>query len=114
MKIAVIGSREFDNPTFLSEVLGKYAVDISMLISGGCIGADKMAEQWARDKNIPIQIFKPEWTKYGKSAGIIRNRTIIENCDLCIAFWDGKSKGTASGIRICKEMKKECKVFYAY
>jgi hypothetical protein len=47
MKIAVIGSREFDNPTFLYEVLGKYAVDISMLFSGGCIDADKMAEQWA-------------------------------------------------------------------
>lgn len=114
MKLAVIGSRDFDNDIQLNEVLLTYKDEITLLISGGSKGADAMAEQWAKAHGIETLIFLPEWSKYGRSAGVMRNQDIIKSCDLCIAFWDGKSKGTASSIRLCKKYGKPCKVFYAY
>jgi hypothetical protein len=43
-----------------------------------------------------------DWAKYGPAAGPIRNKEIIDACDVVIAFWDGKSKGTANSIKLAK------------
>ncbi len=104
MKIAVIGSRGFNNVPLLEQKLDVFKSKIVELISGGAIGADRYAEAWAYANNVPIKVFKPDWKKYGKAAGIKRNKQIIESCDYCIAFWDGKSKGTASSIKFCKQL----------
>jgi tyrosyl-tRNA synthetase len=57
-----------------------------------------LGEKYAKMKNIPIKIYKPDWEKYGKAAGVIRNEDIINYSDRVIAFWDGKSKGTKNSI----------------
>ena len=57
-------------------------------------------------------IFRPDWDRYGKAAGIIRNKDIVENSNMVIAFWDGKSKGTASSIELAKKMDKNLKIVY--
>ena len=114
MKLAVIGSRDFDNLDLLNETLSKFKSEITLVVSGGSKGADAMAEQWAKENGIETLIFLPNWSMYGRSAGVVRNNDIIKSCDLCIAFWDGKSKGTASSIRLCKKYGKTCKVYYSY
>ena len=73
-------------------------------MSGGAKGADSFAEAWAKERNIKVQIFLPDWEKHGKSAGYIRNGHIIAEADACIAFWDGESKGTKLSISLA-EMK---------
>jgi len=108
MKVAVIGSRTFENYTKLESVLDQY--DISEIISGGARGADSLAELYALNKNIPVKIFKADWSKYGKAAGFIRNKDIIDNCDIVIAFWDGKSKGTQHSINLAKKQGKTVEV----
>ena len=45
----------------------------------------------------------PDWDKYGKSAGYIRNTEMAEAGDILVAFWDGKSKGTEHMINIMKK-----------
>ena len=114
MKVAVIGSRDFDNLDLINETLSKFKSEITLVVSGGAKGADAMAELWAKSNGIETLIFLPDWSKFGRSAGVVRNQDIIKSCDLCIAFWDGKSKGTASGIRLCKKYGKPCKVYYSY
>jgi hypothetical protein len=106
MKIAVIGSRGFNDVQLLEVKLDTIKNLIIELISGGAQGADTLAEAWALANNIPIKLFKPDWKKYGRAAGIKRNKQIIESCDYCIAFWDGKSKGTASSLKFCKQFNK--------
>ena len=108
MKYAVIGSRDFNNYAVLENELDKH--QISKIVSGGAKGADQLAERYAQEKSILIQIFKPDWTKYGKSAGVIRNKEIISNCDAVIAFWDGKSKGTKSSIDFANKKEKQVAV----
>ena len=110
MKLAVIGSRSFDDKMILEKVLNEVKTSIGLIITGGAKGADQLAEQWANNNNIPVQIIKPDWSKYGRSAGIVRNKQIIELCDSCLAFWDSQSKGTLSGINHCKKILKPIRV----
>ena len=45
--------------------------------------------------------YLPEYSRYGRAAPLKRNITIIENADLVLAFWDGKSHGTKYVIDNC-------------
>lgn len=106
MKIAVVGSRTFNDYKLLRSTLNKYD-HIELIVSGGAKGADSLAEKYARENGIETLIFKPDWDKNGKAAGYIRNVDIIKNCDLVIAFWDGKSKGTKHSIDLAKNGNKK-------
>lgn len=110
MKAAIIGSRGFDNYNLVCETLSEYENQITLMVSGGAKGADKLGEKWAKEKNKEVLIFYPEWEKYGKSAGFKRNKDIIENSDIVFAFWDGQSKGTQSSIELSKKLNKELKI----
>lgn len=109
MKVAVIGSRDFEDCSKVTIVLDEL-VEITHIISGGAKGADTCAEYYAKKRGLPITIFYPNWKKYGNKGGLIRNKAIIESCDICIAFWDGKSRGTASSLRFANELGKEIKI----
>jgi hypothetical protein len=106
MKIAVIGSRTFSDYSLLKNTLNDFTNPIDEIISGGAEGADKLAEIYATENEIRLSVFKPDWAKFGRAAGVIRNKEIIFNADYCFAFWDGKSKGTATSIHLCKKLKK--------
>lgn len=103
MNIGVVGSRSFSNYKYMKKILDVYCVKSSKIISGGADGADTLAIQYAKKNGIDYEEFFPEWNRYGLSAGFIRNKTIVENSDVIIAFWDGRSKGTAHTIRLAKE-----------
>lgn len=96
MKVAVIGSRTFDNYEEVKRTLS--AINITLLVSGGAKGADTFGEQYAKENNIPTKIFLPDWEKHGKAAGFIRNTDIINEAELVVAFWDQKSNGTKDSI----------------
>jgi len=104
-KIAVVGSRSFDNYSLLRKYLLNYFHPF-ILISGGAQGADSLAESFAYSKNLKTKIYKAKWNKYGRSAGPIRNKKIVENADIIVAFWDGESKGTKMTIDYAKEKGK--------
>ena len=57
-------------------------------------------------------IFKPDWKRYGKGAGIIRNRHFVENSDIIIAFLDEKSKGTKNTINYALKIEKSIYIWY--
>lgn len=106
MKVAVIGSR-----SLTVDDLGKYRpVGTTEIISGGARGIDTCARSYALTHNIKLTEFLPEYEKYGRSAPLKRNITIIENADVVLAFWDGKSNGTRFVIKKCREMGKEIKI----
>jgi len=103
-KIAVIGSRHFLDYDKLERVLQPWLP--AHIISGGAKGADTLAKQLAQEHELPITVIKPDWKKYGRGAGPIRNRAIVDMADLVIAFWDGKSRGTASALSYARTKGK--------
>ena len=108
--MAIIGSRSFNDKHKLELAILELNLDIDTVISGGATGADSLGEEWAKNQGIKVELHLPEWAKYGRAAGIIRNKAIIESCDFCLAFWDGKSKGTYSSIELCKRLRIPYKV----
>lgn len=107
-------SWSFTNYQELKDALDKVAkyVKIDLIISGRAKGADMLAERYATENQIPTLIFPPDWEKYGRSAGVIRNKDIIKNCDMVIAFWDGQSTGTAHSLQLAKKYKKKSLIYY--
>lgn len=110
MKLAIIGSRNFTNYKLLQEILEQYKPKITLVVSGAAKGADSLGEKWALENNIQTLIFPADWNQYGKRAGFIRNEDIIKNCDCCVAFWDGESKGTKHSLSLCKKYNKPVKI----
>ena len=114
-RVAVIGSRTFDDKEKLYEVLTKNLDRIKIIVSGGAKGADSLAVEWAADYGVPFLVFPALWRDpftgvYNRGAGFKRNRYIIEHCDTVIAFWDGESQGTLHSIHMAEEMKKPIKI----
>lgn len=97
MKMAIIGSRTFDDYKRMKRILDLYP--ITTIISGQANGADSLGERYADEKGI-------------KKAGFIRNTTIIENCDMVVAFWDAESKGTKDSLDKAQSLKKTTLIAY--
>jgi ABC-type Fe3+-hydroxamate transport system substrate-binding protein len=72
------------------------------ILHGGATGPDVIGKNWAFQykKVVNIRDFLPDWERWGKSAGMLRNvQMLAAKPDLVIAFYDGKSKGTEHTIR---------------
>jgi len=108
MNAAVVGSRNFQDYELVKQILGEY--EISVVVSGGAKGADSLGGKYANEHQIPTLIFKPDWKRLGRGAGPARNKTIVENADFIIAFWDGDSKGTKSAINFAKKLNKPLRI----
>jgi hypothetical protein len=104
MKVAVIGSRNFNDYEKVKQVLS--TKNITLLVSGGAKGADTLGQKYAEEHDIETKIFLPDWEKYGKKAGFLRNSDIINESELVIAFWDGFSKGTLDSLKKAKKENK--------
>ena len=106
MKLAVIGSRNLKS-IFIDEYIPK---EVSEIVSGGALGIDTLAKEFAQRKGILLTEFLPKYNLYGRAAPIRRNEEIANYADEAIAFWDGKSKGTEYVIKYAEKINKECKV----
>lgn len=106
MKLAIIGSRSCPAIDIASHL--KYIPDT--IISGGARGADTYARLFAKEHNLTLIEYLPEYDKYGKQAPLIRNKQIVEACDCLIAFWDGNSRGTKFTLDYAKECGKPIKI----
>jgi len=77
-----------------------------VLIEGGARGADSLAGAWADAEGVQHIRVPADWAKHGKKAGFLRNIQMLDmNPDLVVAFWDGKSRGTAHTIEEAKKRR---------
>lgn len=107
MTVGIIGSRSITEP--IPE--GIIPERISLILSGGAIGIDRSARQYALRHNILIEEILPAYDLYGKRAPLVRNDIIIDRSDKIYIFWDGKSRGTKYVINQCKKKNKPFEVF---
>ncbi len=86
MRVAIVGSRKFTNYYEFLTLLEPFSEGITHIVSGGAAGADTLAFRYARNLSIPITVYFPNWNKHGRSAGMIRNQLVVDDCELVIAF----------------------------
>ena len=82
-----------------------------VIMSGGAHGADSLGERYAKENGLPLEIFPADWRKDWKRAGFIRNVQMAGIADELIAFWNGKSHGTAHMIKEMLSRGKPVNVF---
>ena len=103
-KVIVAGSREYTDYKTLAATLDKlltHKLPVT-IVSGTARGTDRMGEAYAIERKLPLLRFPANW-RYGKQAGRLRNAQMAEEAHALIAFWDGKSPGTAHMIKIAKD-----------
>lgn len=95
MKIAIVGSREPGNINFAKELEKRINIQSGdTIISGGAKGIDSLAAEYATAHGLALVEIRPNYAKNGRGTTFIRNREIVDNADMVVAFWNGTSKGT--------------------
>lgn len=100
--LAIVGSRDFQDYDRLCEVISEWCSEhgsIDGIVSGGCKGADTLAERYAADNKIPMEIHPPDWIRHGSRAGPVRNQKIVDSATHMIAFPSRNGRGTQDSIR---------------
>lgn len=104
MRVIVCGSRRWHDREAISEKLGelvlRFAPHYPTIVHGAARGADRIAGEEALKHGLLVEEHPADWERYGKKrAGHVRNELMAKlGADLCVAFWDGRSTGTASMI----------------
>ncbi len=99
MHVIIAGSRDITDYKLLEQAVINSKFSIDTVISGGARGVDRLGEIFAKQHNCNLVIMRPDWDKYKKSAGYIRNSEMANKAAATgkgglIAIWDGKSRGT--------------------
>ena len=108
MKIIIAGSRTIINMNLLIKAIKLSSFEITSsdeIISGGARGVDSLGEKYAKQHNIKLTIFEPNWNKYGIKGGVIRNTQMSRYADCAIVVHCG-SKGSIDMINKMKKLNK--------
>lgn len=117
MKVIIAGTRykdadqrvPFDDYNLVAEAVARSGFNITEVVSGCAIGADRLGERWAASNSIPVKEMPAtpaDWDQYGKAAGPMRNRRMAEYADAAIVVWDGKSPGSRNMVENMIRRKK--------
>jgi predicted Rossmann-fold nucleotide-binding protein len=104
-RVLVCGGRDYDDREQLYAALDKLHAKhrFSIVIAGGAKGADTLARDWAKLREVPVKVYVAAWERFGPKAGPIRNQRMLEKGkpDLVIAFPGGH--GTADMVEKARQ-----------
>lgn len=103
MKVVIAGSRDITDSAILEKAIAESGFTITKLVCGMARGADMLGYAWALANRVPIEEYPANWNKYGKSAGMKRNREMAKIAEAAIILWDGISPGTKMMIDECRK-----------
>lgn len=102
LRILVCGDRNWTDFDLIEKVLREY--EPSTIIHGAARGADSIAGEVGRKLGCHVVEYPANWLAFGKAAGPIRNKEMLEKGtpDLVLAFHSdiGQSKGTLHMVNI--------------
>lgn len=106
MIVLVCGGRDFTDRQLVFDTLDKVRAKYPEMcvVHGAAKGADLLAEEWCKSRQVMYVGVPAEWDKYGKAAGMKRNRLMRDVWEpkACIAFPGGV--GTRGMIDLMKEV----------
>lgn len=109
MKLAIIGSRNCSGLT-VETIIESIPKDTTSIISGGAIGVDTLAREAAKRLSLPFEEILPDYDIFGRTAPLVRNKTIVDRADMVIAFWDYESRGTRNALLESLKQDKKIKI----
>lgn len=106
MKLLIAGSRTIENFDLTPYV----ARETTLIICGGAVGVDCIAECFADRHKISKLVIYPDYKSYGRRAPLKRNEEMVAIADEVLVIWDGKSKGSEYTINLAKKAGKRLTV----
>ncbi len=105
-RVVIAGSRHFNDYALFCSVVDKCLSRIRneydlIILSGHCSGTDLMAERYAKENGLALEVFPADWS-LGRKAGPLRNKQMVDVADFAIAFPSG-GPGTRSLIELAKQ-----------
>lgn len=98
VRVIVCGGRNYSDGSTVARVLSSLDPRSLTVVHGGAPGADSLADDWCRTFGVAVDPHPADWKRYGRAAGPIRNREMVNaGADLVIAFPGGD--GTADCVR---------------
>lgn len=94
MRLIISGGRNYKFTNADITLLDNMRDKITEIITGGAKGADTEGLIYAEVHSIPVKVFMAVWSKFGRSAGHIRNRDMAIYADAVVLFPGGR--GTES------------------
>lgn len=105
-RVGIVGSRDYPDMKAVVEYVASLPKS-TLIVSGGARGVDRAAVGKAKRMGLATWVFTPNWKREDGSvdmgAGYARNHKIVRSIDRLVAFWDGRSKGTAHTIRLAQD-----------
>jgi hypothetical protein len=126
MRVCIFGSRNLKDASRLEDAMNAaaWAGIVPTAVASGTepTGVDRMGEQWAAARGIPVVPFRPDWddveapgaivkfrtdgAPYNAKAGFDRNEEMGEWAEAGVCLWDGVSPGTKNMIDIFRRLGK--------
>jgi len=80
MKVIIAGGRTYTFDARDLEILDALHVQYTFteVVSGAATGADTCGAEWARSRELRVKEYPAEWGRYGRAAGPIRNKQMID------------------------------------
>ena len=106
-RILITGSRDWVDASVIEKELKNlftlWGCEVTF-ISGHCpTGADAIGEKVAKEFGWTLELYPAQWAQYGKSAGFIRNKKMIESkADICLAFIRNGSRGASGTAKLAE------------
>lgn len=98
MRLLVSGARIWDDVWTVEHQLETawfYNPELTIVHGAARNGADRIAVLWAVRNNVIHEPHPANWLQYGKAAGHIRNKEMVDSKpDYAMFFIKGESKGT--------------------
>lgn len=115
--LIVTGNRNWTDKELVDQAIA--GADADVVITGGARGADRPAKEVADARGIEVLVFKAEWGRYGRGAGMVNNRRLLDAAlkrgpVLVLAFHDDllNSKGTKNMVEIARKAGAEVRHYH--
>lgn len=113
MRVAIVGSRHGADLEAVEHYVWRLPAG-SVVVSGRAAGVDQTAVLYARQIGLEVKEWPPEYDKYGKGAPLVRNASIVNDCDRLVAFVrHGGSSGTAHVVSLARKAGKPVEIYQA-
>ena len=97
IRLIIAGGRKFKRYGLIVKAMKDHPVP-DVILCGMAMGADIRGKKYGDSRGIIVEEYPADWEAHPKKAGNIRNTEMADNATHLLAFWDGRSTGTADMI----------------
>jgi predicted Rossmann fold nucleotide-binding protein DprA/Smf involved in DNA uptake len=111
VRVGIVGSRRFPDLERVAAYVRSMPAG-ARLVTGSASGVDAAATRAARGRGLPVQVLAASFEEASdQEVAALRNRRLVEACDVLVAFWDGASPGTRHTVERALDAGKEVHVY---